>query len=457
MVVLTSVHYLYAERAPLTMSQIQQILEPHLAIIRERLNADRDFQASAKGVHCSFNIISSDNPQVSIVIDVKDGDVARLVPQNGDEHSWDFGLKARPEHWRAFFADRLVRPYQSFWGMLRVIGREEGVEIIGNQALFGQYARLWRIVLDKARDAVHPRQVMNALNEPPAYEVMEEDVVVGRYAWIEMKKYGKVKIFHESAGSGPQTILFLHTAGSDSRQYHTLMNNAQLQKRCTMYAFDLPAHGRSSLGSQQSPENYALDEASYLEAIGTMIKRLKLQNTIVCGASMAGHVCLAAAIHARELDIHGAIPCEGCDHLPFTQPIYEIGGADSSLLDPERVCGMCAPTSPEYYKRQIWWQYSSQGYGIFKGDLQFYFKGWDGRGRIEGIDTKLCPVYMLTGEYDYSCTTEASRTTAKKISGAMFEAMEGLGHFPLTENPKAVLPYLLRALDFVEAYQNKER
>ena len=228
------------------------------------------------------------------------------------------------------------------------------------------------------------------------------------------------------------------------------MNNPQLQARLTMYAFDLPAHGRSSLGSQQCPEGYALDEESYLDVIGKMIKRLHLRNTIVCGASMAGHVCLAAAIRAAELDIHGSIPCEGCEHLPFTQAIYEIGGADASLLDPERVCGMCAPSSPEYFKRQIWWQYSSQGYGIFTGDLKFYFRGWDGRGRIGSIDTKACPVYMLTGEYDYSCTVEASKATADKIPGAKFEAMEGLGHFPLTENPEAVMPYLLRALDFIQ-------
>jgi len=28
-----------------------------------------------------------------------------------------------------------------------------------------------------------------------------------------------------------------------------------------------------------------------------------------------------------------------------------------------------------------------------------YFGGWDGRSRMSGIDTKKCPVYMLTGEY----------------------------------------------------------
>ena len=57
---------------------------------------------------------------------------------------------------------------------------------------------------------------------------------------------------------------------------------------------------------------------------------------------------------------------------------------------------------------------------------------------------------MLTGEYDYSCSVEASKATADKIPGAVFEPMENLGHFPLTENPQAVLPYLLRALEFIQ-------
>jgi len=57
---------------------------------------------------------------------------------------------------------------------------------------------------------------------------------------------------------------------------------------------------------------------------------------------------------------------------------------------------------------------------------------------------------MLTGEYDYSCTTEASKATAQKIPRAEFEPMANLGHFPLTENPKAVLPYLMKALDHIQ-------
>ncbi|KAK0943340.1 hypothetical protein LTR48_000104 [Friedmanniomyces endolithicus] len=435
------------------MLQITELLVPNFHAIEEHINSDPDFQASAANVDLRFAITSSDNAEKAVVVKVHDGRAS--LSTNAAELS-TFGLRAKPEQWQAFFAEKLVRPYQSFWGMLRVIGRDGGVEVSGDQLSFGRHARLWRLVLDRARDALHDKPILTALADPPNDEVTAEDSVLGRYIWLDLPSTGKVKLFYETAGSGPQPLLFLHTAGSDSRQYHSLMNTPALQTRTTMYAFDLPAHGRSGLGSRQSPGGYALTESAYLEAIGAVIARLGLRDTIVCGASMAGHICLAAAIHARELGIRGAIPCEACEHLPFTQPIYELGGADASLLDPERVCGMCAPTSPEYFRRQIWWQYSSQGYGIFSGDLKFYFKGWDGRRRVEGIDTGYCPVNMLTGEYDYSCTVEASKATAEKIGGARFEAMEGLGHFPLTENPGRVLPYLLRALDFIAEQRGKE-
>jgi len=429
------------------MSTIRHLLQPHFEAIATHIDSDPDRLVIAANVECTFTIVSSDDSSKPVIVRIDHGEVS---VSTDSPQSPAFGLVAKPEQWEAFFSKSVTRPYQSFWGMLRVIGADQGVSVTGDQTLFGEHARLWRIVLDRMRDALHGEEARARLDEPPVDEVQEDDAVVGRYLWTEMEEYGKVKIFYETAGSGPQDLLFLHTAGSDSRQYHSLMNNATMQARCTMYAFDLPAHGRSSLGSRQVPGGYALTEEAYLDAIGKVILRLKLRDAVVCGASMAGHVCLAAATRAHELGVRGAIPCEGCEHLPFTQPIYEIGGADTSLLDPERVCGMCAPSSPDYYKRQIWWQYSSQGYGIFSGDLKFYFRGWDGRGRMEHIDTDYCPVYMLTGEYDYSCTTEASKATADKIPGAMFEPMEGLGHFPLTENPKVVMPYLLRALDFVQ-------
>ena len=102
---------------------------------------------------------------------------------------------------------------------------------------------------------------------------------------------------------------------------------------------------------------------------------------------------------------------------------------------------MMSPTAPLVNRQLIWHMYSAQAYGIFHGDLDFYFGGWDGRDRMDKIDTKMCPVYMLTGEYDWSNTPDMSQATADKIPGGKHTAMKGLGHFPATENPRVFVGY----------------
>lgn len=449
---------------------IVSFLEPHLEKINQALADDWELQAAFQKSNdasqdLAFGIVAStDAPLIEYAIVVRltisENASLQVKASAGSISDGAFSLHARQADWEQFFkpSAELARPYQSFWGMLRILGSEHPeVRVSGDEQKFAQYARAWRIALDRIRDVITAAKVQNNKDgevELPEEEELEEDALTGLYIWINHSEYGKVKIFYECAGDGPQSILFLHTAGSDSRQYHTLMNNKTLLRICTMYAFDLPGHGRSSLGTKQSPDNYKLTEDSYIESMAKVIEKVNMNSNhdlIVCGASMAGHICIAAAIRARELGIRGSIPCEGCAHLALPAAIYDLKGNDISILDPERVCGMIAPASPEYYKQQIWWQYSSQGTGVFAGDLKFYFKGWDGRDRLKNIETDYCPVYMLTGQYDYSCTTEASEETAAAIPGAVFEAMPGLGHFPLTENPKAVLPYLLKAIDHIRA------
>jgi hypothetical protein len=67
-----------------------------------------------------------------------------------------------------------------------------------------------------------------------------------------------------------------------------------------------------------------------------------------------------------------------------------------------RVSGLIAPQSPESSRRETLWGYMQGGPGIFKGDLCFYRVDGDLRGRVETIDTGVCPLYLLTGEYDFA-------------------------------------------------------
>jgi pimeloyl-ACP methyl ester carboxylesterase len=108
--------------------------------------------------------------------------------------------------------------------------------------------------------------------------------------------------------------------------------------------------------------------------------------------------------------------------------------------------GLMAPQSPEVNRREVWWTYAQGGPGIYRGDTYFYGVDWDLRGREAEIGTSRCPVYLLTGEYDYACTPEETSATADAISGAKGVKMEGLGHFPMSENYPRFREYLLPIL-----------
>ncbi len=91
------------------------------------------------------------------------------------------------------------------------------------------------------------------------------------------------------------------------------------------------------------------------------------------------------------------------------------------------------------------------GPGVFSGDLHFYQVEGDIRARLGEIDTSVCPLYLLTGEYDYSASPADTQAAAAKIKGAKVTIMKGLGHFPMSENPEAFLGHLRPVLEEIRS------
>ena len=112
--------------------------------------------------------------------------------------------------------------------------------------------------------------------------------------------------------------------------------------------------------------------------------------------------------------------------------------------------GLIAPQSPAESRWDTLWMYMQGGPGVFKGDLVFY-RTDDFRERLTGIDTARCPLCLLTGEYDVSCTPDDTRATAARIPGARFTVMSAVGHFPMSENPERFRGYLLPILEEIRA------
>jgi len=150
--------------------------------------------------------------------------------------------------------------------------------------------------------------------------------------------------------------------------------------------------------------------------------------------------------HAREF--RALIGLEAAD---FQAPWYDTQWLNRPDVHGGEVCaalvsGLIAPQSPQSARAETLWCYKQGGPGVFKGDLYFYRVDGDLRGRVEGIDTTVCPLYLLTGEYDFSCTPDDTRRTAAAIKGASVTIMEQLGHFPMSENPEQFRRYIAPVL-----------
>jgi pimeloyl-ACP methyl ester carboxylesterase len=266
--------------------------------------------------------------------------------------------------------------------------------------------------------------------------------IVGRYLHLDNQR-----IYFEEAGEGIP-LLCLHTAGSDGRQWRAVLNDPEITKNFRVIAFDMPWHGKSSPPEGWQGETYRLTTQKYTDMIMSFSKELGLQKPVVMGCSIGGRIVLDLALkHAKELRA-----LIGLQTGAYVERYYDSAWLDHPEVHGGRACGAVAyglmsPLSPEAERWETVWHYMQGGPGIFTGDLHFYQVEGDIRGRIGAIDTSVCPLYLLTGEYDYSASPKDTEAAAAKIKGAKFTVMKGLGHFPMSENPQAFLGYLRPVLD----------
>ncbi len=275
----------------------------------------------------------------------------------------------------------------------------------------------------------------------PAYEP-----IVGRYLAVEI--LGEpCRVYVEEAGSGIPLVC-LHTAGADGRQFRHLMCDESITAHYRVLAFDMPWHGKSYPPVGWQEKEYQLTTERYVETIRAFCRAMKLERPVVMGCSIGGRIVLQLA-HAHGAEFRALIGLEAAD---FQQPWYDTNWLHRPDVHGGEVCaalvsGLVAPQSPSQFRHETLWQYMQGGPGVFRGDLHFYRVDADLRGKLGGIDTAVCPLYLLTGEYDFSCTPEDTLRTAKAIEGVRVTVMKELGHFPMSENPMRFREYVLPVLE----------
>jgi pimeloyl-ACP methyl ester carboxylesterase len=270
--------------------------------------------------------------------------------------------------------------------------------------------------------------------------------IVGRYLKLDL--LGRPhRLYVEEAGQGIP-LLCLHTAGSDTRQFRGLLNDAAVTRNYRVIAFDFPWHGKSSPPAGWQDEEYRLTARGYVDMILGVADALELEKPVAMGCSIGGRVVLHLALEHPER-FRALIGLQSAAH---TEPYYDVSwlhrpDVDGGMVSAGVVSGLVGPESPPADRWETLWHYMQSGPGVFKGDLYFYKVDGDIRDRLGAIDTRRCPLYLLTGEYDYSAPPEATMEIARRVPGCEVTIMKGLGHFPMSEHPEKFMSYLRPVLD----------
>lgn len=274
--------------------------------------------------------------------------------------------------------------------------------------------------------------------------------ITGRY--IHMAVNGRPhRVYYEEAGEGIP-LLCLHTAGADGRQFRAVLNDPDILRQYRVVAFDMPWHGKSSPPGGWQEEDYQLTTEAYTGMIEDVAGALGLDRPVVMGCSIGGRIVLHLALDHPEryralVGLQSAASVEKYyDPQWLNHPEVHGGEACGAIA-----YGLCSPKSPERERWETVWHYMQGGPGVFTGDLYFYQIHGDIRDRIAGIDTSKCPLYMLTGEYDYSASPKDTQAAAELIPGAKVTIMPGLGHFPMSEDPEGFLAHLKPVLSEIAA------
>jgi pimeloyl-ACP methyl ester carboxylesterase len=366
---------------------------------------------------------------------------ARVTVDSGAASDAAFSLATTPAHWAEFAKSVPAVGFQSLVGMQRM----GHLKVEGDMVAYGRNLLFLEQLFAALRPPAPP-QTFTPVGAP----VIEP--VIGRYLRLDFN--GKPhRIYFEEAGLGIPLVC-LHTAGADGRQYRALLNDTEITRRFRVVVFDLPWHGKSSPPPGFEREAYKLTTNLYVDTVMAVCRALKLERPVVMGCSIGGRAVLHLALRHGDY-FRAAIGLQSATHAE--------AGADTRLRDlgvlfrpdvhgQEAAAGTVAclisPTSPQAEKWETLWHYMQGGPSVFLGDLHYYFAEGDLRnGLLDGLDTRKCPLHLLTGEYDLSATPALTAELAKLVKATSFQVMEGLGHFPMSESPAQFRRYLLPVLE----------
>jgi pimeloyl-ACP methyl ester carboxylesterase len=276
------------------------------------------------------------------------------------------------------------------------------------------------------------------------------DAPVGRYIHVELEGVDH-RIYFEEAGEGIP-VLLQHTAGTNGVQWRHVLEDEWIRSRFRLIAYDLPFHGKSLPPTEREwwREPYKLTTDGLMAIPVGISQELGLERPVFMGCSIGGMLALALARWHPEA-FRAVIAVEPALKIELA-PSTMRGMWHPRVSDDFKgaiMYGLTGPMSPEKFRREVAFSYAQAWPAAHVGDVNFYAYDCDLREEARHIDTQKVAVHLLSGEYDYSATVAHGEAAHAAITGSTFQVMEGVGHFPMVENPERFISYIRPVLESI--------
>ena len=268
----------------------------------------------------------------------------------------------------------------------------------------------------------------------------------GGYVYLDIQGT-EYRVYYEEAGEGIPLVL-MHTAGTDGRLYRHILEDSDITSNFRVLGPDLPFHGKSVPPTSREwwSEEYKLTLDFLFEFMLKFNEAFELNRPVYMGASMGGHLAADLAISHPD-KFRAVIGLEaGLATENSAPPELRTYFGHPRMTNETKVAMMytfMATMSPEPLKREVAFIYGQGSHRVFEGDLNYYGGEHDVSASAKTIDTKQIAVYLLGGDYDWSGTPKVVKALHDEVPGSSYTLMEGLGHFPMSENPELFKSYIM--------------
>lgn len=410
---------------------------PGMHDLVERAAVDGEWAITARAWNGAIRVTVGDDTSVARIVDGRLVEVADGVGEAPGER--EITIAAPPAAWA-----RMIEPIPApMFQDVQSAQYREGLDVGGDELTKHQYFPALRRFMDLVRASANRLSSIPVEAPPPPARTGTFDHAVGRYVYVDIRGVEHRMYFEEHGPADGIPLILQHTAGADGRQWRHVLEDTGLAQHYRMIAYDLPYHGKSvpPVGVAWWSREYRLEREWLMDTVVAFCQALGLHRPVYMGSSIGGHLAADLARYRPE-HFRAVIGLEASHATPGGYVDWLHHPMISNDSKASVMAGVMSPHAPEAYRRETSFVYSQGWPAAFKGDIYYYCVDHDLTDEAHRIDTSLCEVHLLTGSYDYGTPPSASKALADDIKGATFAEMEGLGHFPMSEDPERFLGYV---------------